>query len=45
MCINAMKGKAGGDTWEKRRDFLDIVDEVPESFKGFILGAELDGLD
>ena len=45
MCINAMKGKAGGDTWEKRRDFLGFVDEVPQTFKGFILGAELDGLD
>jgi hypothetical protein len=33
QCINPMKGEDGGDTWEKRREFLDG------------LGNALDGLD
>ncbi len=41
MCINAMKGKEGGDTWEKRKEFLEGVgSEAHTSW-----GADFHGLD
>lgn len=44
LCINAMKGKEGGDTWEKRLKFLEKMEAAPQSNVG-VWGADFDGLD
>tara|TARA_B100000902_G_scaffold393657_1_gene448342 strand:- start:276 stop:395 length:120 start_codon:yes stop_codon:yes gene_type:complete len=39
-----MKGKEGGDTWEKRRQFIEDMEAESQSSVG-MWGADFDGLD
>ncbi len=44
LCINAMKGKEGGDTWEKRLQLIEKLEAAPRS-RASVWGADFDGLD